>query len=178
MKLAYYLLPAGVMLAGCAVTPPSVYGGSVPADTGPAVTSPMSGQIAQCGHAGAPTATPQYPAAWAARMNRPVPSGGGDELLGGPSVTTVVDKDAQPTTLPSPVYPASAASNGVEGICNVLLDVTKDGRPSSPIAACSDPVFTGAALNAISSVQFPPKSVGGYTVERMNVVYPFTFCLS
>ena len=87
------------------------------------------------------------------------------------------DHDAQPIRPPLPIYPIKAAKRGVEGSCDVRLDVDIRGRPFNVEATCSDAIFSREAVRAVQKVQFAPKVVRGKAYERRNVIYPLEFTL-
>lgn len=173
------LLAAGALLSGCAVNPPAVYGPGPNAAGTSSTTVVTDGLIAECGHPGAPSATVAYPGGWQTRLSEVAQkSTSNDELLGGPVTTEVVDRDAQPSTRPVPMYPASAASAGREAMCYAMMDVNSSGAPEEILTACSSPEFNAATFNAMQAVRFSPKMVDGRAVRRLNVVYPVQYCLN
>lgn len=148
----------------------------------PEARTPQPGQIAACGHAGAPVAELRYPDGWQARLSQ-VPTmssnGGGDELLGGVSEPdAVVGTGVQPMTPPQPLYPVSARNAGQEGRCEILMDVSPAGAPQNILTACSAPQFNAPTYQAATGLRFDPPRQGGRSVRLVNVVYPVTYCLS
>lgn len=179
MKLSRFVLFAGGgLLAAACATSPQVYGPGPTTQTGASSTVALEGQIAECGHRGAPPAQVIYPDGWQQRLNQVAQqSMSNDELLGGPVTTEVVARDDKPVSPPSPAHPASMASQGIEGLCYAMMDVTQAGNPAEILTACSAPAFNAAAYEAAQSMSFAPKRVDGRTVRRLNVVYPMPFCL-
>lgn len=88
------------------------------------------------------------------------------------------ERDAQPIRPPVATYPRRAADLGIEGTCEVHLDVDTRGRPYNVEAECSDSMFEREAERAVSRVEFVPKIVRGKPAERHNVVYPLEFRLN
>ncbi|NQY98290.1 MAG: hypothetical protein HRT82_14145 [Henriciella sp.] len=54
---------------------------------------------------------------------------------------SVIDRRILPITPPVPTYPARAARTGLEGDCNVYLNVSIRGEPFNVRAQCTDQVF-------------------------------------
>jgi hypothetical protein len=186
MRLSH-ALPGVLMLAGlsaCAVDPypPAPIdqrGVNTPVGQGVSI---QPGQIAACGHAGAPTANLTYPNGWQTRLSQ-VPTmgsgGGGDELLGGVSEPdAVVGTGVQPITPPQPVYPVSARNAGQEGRCEILMDVSPAATPQNILTSCSAPQFNAPTYQAATGLRFDPPREGGRSVRLVNVVYPVTYCLN
>lgn len=182
-----HALPGAVMLAGlsaCAVDPyppAPIDQRGVNAPVGQAM-GVQPGQIAACGHAGAPVAELRYSDGWQGRLSQ-VPSmssgGGGDELLGGVSEPdAVVGTGVQPITPPQPVYPVSARNAGQEGRCEILMDVSPAGTPQNILTACSAPQFNAPTYQVATGLRFDPPREGGRSVRLVNVVYPVTYCLN
>ncbi|MEM1150114.1 MAG: energy transducer TonB [Pseudomonadota bacterium] len=90
----------------------------------------------------------------------------------------VIDnRNAKPISPPAPVYPQRAAERGIEGQCEVRLDVSPRGEPFNVVADCTDSVFARAAERAVERVRFAPMIVRGQATEMRNVVYPLVFTL-
>ncbi len=87
------------------------------------------------------------------------------------------DDDILPIRPPLVTYPPIALNRGLEGTCNVTMDVSAKGRPYNVVASCSDSVFEREAVRAVSRVEFRPRVVENVAVERRNVVYPLKFNL-
>lgn len=153
----------GLGLAGCATAPETA------TDTAKTAPPPVQ-KIAQCNHAGAEPAEIAYPEGWAERVQA---AGSQDsELMGG-------ETDVQPAELmarPQPSYPEAARAQSLEGVCQVLLDVTAGGEARNVMAACSNPAFIEAAESAMRAVRFQPRQVNGEAVPARNVTYPMGFC--
>ena len=179
MKLSQFALLAGAgLLAAACATSPQVYGPGPSTETGAASTVAVEGQIAECGHRGAEPAQVTYPDGWQQRLNQVAQqSMSEDELLGGPVTTEVVARNDKPVNPPAPSYPASMATQGIEGQCYALMDVTPSGTPEDILTACSSPAFNAPTYEAARSLTFAPKRVEGRAVRRLNVVYPIEYCL-
>ncbi|WP_084418445.1 TonB family protein [Henriciella litoralis] len=93
-------------------------------------------------------------------------------------VVVISNKDVQPIRPPSVVYPDAMMRRGIEGDCNVYLDVDPRGRPYNVKAECTDPGFRKEAERAISKVEFAPRVHRGQAVVREGVVYPIEFRIS
>lgn len=89
--------------------------------------------------------------------------------------TSVIDRTILPITPPVPTYPARAARAGLEGDCNVYLNVSIRGEPFNIRAQCTDQVFETAAKKAVQKVKFAPQIRGGLPVTVTGVVYPLEF---
>jgi protein TonB len=90
----------------------------------------------------------------------------------------VSDRDAQPIRKIPAQYPDRAAERGTEGSCEVRFNVDARGKPKDIVAKCTDNVFVDSVTRAVAAQEFAPKIVNGRSVERSNVVQPFTFKLS
>jgi TonB family protein len=85
------------------------------------------------------------------------------------------DRDAQPIQPPRPVYPSLAARAGMPGICIVHFDVDTRGNPTNIRPSCTHGIFCKSARDAMISVKFAPKMVGGLPAPRADVVYPIEY---
>lgn len=94
------------------------------------------------------------------------------------NVLIIDDTDTRPISPPVIVYPIKAAERGIEGTCEVRMDVSPRGEPFNIRPNCSHSVFEAEAKRAISRVQFKPKTIRGTATERRNVIYPLEFKLS
>lgn len=92
--------------------------------------------------------------------------------------TIVIDgRSVTPLAPPIVTYPEAALRRGIQGHCDVSMDVTARGKPFNVTANCSDRVFEKEAVRAVSRVEFLPMIFEGRSVERKNVVYPLEFKL-
>ncbi len=91
--------------------------------------------------------------------------------------TPMVERTIQPIRPPVPVYPTSAITQGLEGVCEVRFDVSPEGKPFNVAASCSDAVFVSSAERAMRGVEFAPEIRDGQRVERRNVVYPLVYAM-
>lgn len=79
------------------------------------------------------------------------------------------------TTPPIPTYPFRAAQRGVTGYCDVVFDVSPDGRPENVKAYCTSKLFLREAVRAVRSARLehpaenPPTATG--------ILYPLEFDL-
>ena len=88
------------------------------------------------------------------------------------------DRDARPIRQPILTYPIKAAERGIEGTCEVRMDVTPQGRPYNVVATCTNGLFVSEAERAVSRVEFLPKLSNGEAMARKNVIYPLEFKLA
>lgn len=92
-------------------------------------------------------------------------------------VSAIPIRDIQPITPPVPIYPRRPAELGLEGECNVYLDVSMRGDPRNVRAECSHRLFESAARKAVQKVKFVPQIRDGLPVTVTGVVYPLEFRL-
>ena len=92
--------------------------------------------------------------------------------------TPVTDRVATPVRPLMVTYPNSAASRGLEGICEVSFDITPQGLPYNVEANCTHRVFEDEARRAVSRSEFLPQIINGHAVETHRVVYPLEFRLN
>lgn len=80
----------------------------------------------------------------------------------------------------APIYPASAASRGIEGYCTVEYTVTTNGsvRDVSVIDdECSSTAFRRPSVEAARKFKYKPRVVNGEAVEVTGVRNRFTYVL-
>jgi TonB family protein len=89
-----------------------------------------------------------------------------------------VEKPAQTApNSPSPTYPASLRSKGIEGEVGVEFVVDKTGSVesgSAHVVKSTNPLFTSAVLDVLPQMRFVPAEIGGVRVRQL-VHQPFTF---
>ncbi len=107
------------------------------------------------------------------RVPSELPVGALKEFAFMPAV--IDERGARPLRDPLPSYPPALARKGIQGDCDVTLDVDVRGQPVNISAQCSHSGFEREAERAVSRVQFAPKIVRGKAVERRGVVYPIEF---
>jgi TonB family protein len=75
---------------------------------------------------------------------------------------------AEPITRSSPEYPAGALRKGVEGWVRLSFGIDAEGRVKNPAVVEAQParVFNHAAIAALSSWKYKPRTVGGRPVEQ------------
>lgn len=95
-----------------------------------------------------------------------------------PSPVAIDERDAQPIRKPLASYPRSMAERGIEGDCEVYLNVDPRGRPYDVRAVCTHDGFSREAERAVQRSEFAPKIVRGQPVAREGVVYPIEFRLN
>lgn len=91
------------------------------------------------------------------------------------SPVAIDERDARPIQPPNPVYPSAMQARGIEGACEVHLNVDPQGRPFNVKAICSHDGFRREAERAVKQVRFVPKIEKGSPVTRTGVVYPLEF---
>ncbi len=99
------------------------------------------------------------------------------EMIKPSRITSIADRTMIPITPPVPLYPRRAETLGVEGTCDVHLNVSTRGDPFDVRANCTDPVFESAARKAVQKVKFAPQIRDGLPVTVIGVVYPLEFKL-
>lgn len=94
-----------------------------------------------------------------------------------PTPVAISERDAEPIRKPLATYPPRMAERGIEGNCEVRLDVDRRGRPYNVAASCSHEGFEREAERAVQRSEFVPKIVRGQPVSRTGVIYPLEFRL-
>jgi len=94
------------------------------------------------------------------------------------STTTLNDRGVKPIRPPRIDYPPRALARGLEGACEVSLDVDTRGMPVNVSATCTDKVFETAAEKAVKRSEFAPRIRRGKPVFITGVVYPLVFTIS
>lgn len=89
--------------------------------------------------------------------------------------SAVPNRDVRPMQMPVLNYPHVAQRDGIEGSCEVALDVTPQGRPYNVSATCTNRVFKKEAERAVRNVMFQPGVSEGRQVGWRGVVYPIEF---
>lgn len=89
------------------------------------------------------------------------------------------DRQAVPLVRVDPVYPARAASNGIEGWVRVQFDITAAGSVTNVVAVESEPgsTFDAAAVQAVQRWRYNPSVVDGRAVERIGMQTLIRFTL-
>ena len=93
------------------------------------------------------------------------------------SPVAISNRDIRPISPPLITYPDIALHRGLEGECEVRLNVDVRGRPFDVEASCTNSVFEREAERAVGRVEFVPMVREGRAVERRNIVYPLAFSL-
>lgn len=187
MRLLVGLCFAGAFLSACSILP----GRSTTPRPAAPVTSTSSTrveqpkpraekaagfQIAQCYSAGAPRAGISYPPGWSRRVSRAETE---DELLGGGSTElSAANAYAQPKSAVSFAYPPAALNPPTEGVCEIKFDLSRRGKPSNILSACSSDLFLQAATEAVGATEFRPVQVNGSAAKAVNMTYNMKFCLA
>ena len=93
---------------------------------------------------------------------------------------TDYDPSMQPIPVVSvkPHHPLRATERGFEGAVIVRFDITPEGAMNNPeIVWRTSPIFSRAALRAISQFEFEPNVVNGIPETPENMLYMFDFRL-
>ena len=146
---------------------------------GCATTSPVN-PIGQC-NPGAPVAQIDLPNGWARNgIARQAEALGLNEdekraldarWLEGDRV------EAEAVAPPRVRYPNRARNKNLQGECLVFFVIGVDGKAVAAEPYCSDPVFEGSAVEAISEGEFRPVIVDGDVKVRFGVFQPLVYCL-
>lgn len=118
--------------------------------------------IEACG--GTKTVTMQTPDGWDDRVEDA-------NMPGGDVVMPVPDKALAPD------YPALFNILGVEGVCEVMFDVTADGQTEDVMTNCTLPQFAEATQAMVDPLEFAPGD-GAATAETDDIVIPVQYCLT
>lgn len=116
--------------------------------------------IEACGGSKAVTATP--PDGWEARLASANPPGG-DVVM------------PVPKTAPSPDYPALYEVLGIEGVCEVMFDVTDEGQTENVLTSCSLPGFAMATEAMVDPLEFDAAE-GEASPATENILLPVNYC--
>lgn len=81
---------------------------------------------------------------------------------------SVADRDETPLVRIQN-YPRRALERGIEGSCDVLVDINPDGSTSNIRVNCTDSVFERQAQRDLEGWKYQPKVVGGEAVVRRNI---------
>lgn len=86
------------------------------------------------------------------------------------------DSEYQPIIRVAPIYPALAASAGLEGYVIVEFTVTQQGTIKDvSVIESSSSVFEGAAMDSAEKFKYRPRVIEGQPVETHNVRNTITF---
>lgn len=112
------------------------------------------------------------PAAWIARRDA--------DRAANAQAGLTLEASWLPETLsyPQPYYPADAAAQKLDGMCEVLFDLGTDGKPVNTLATCSDPIFEAPAAELSGAAFEPAKGANGQPVDVKGIVYPMQFCIT
>lgn len=80
----------------------------------------------------------------------------------------------------APIYPATAAARGIEGVCMVEYTVTVNGSTRDVRVIdeqCSNTVFKRPSIDAAQKFKYKPRVVNGEPVEVTGVRNMFTYVL-
>ena len=174
MKRVLSALAAVLLAAACSTTETTRENGSSER-LARSIFRGTTGEIQECGTRNAPPARLQYPVGWFDRVSAAETEG---ELLGGAPERVESNETLKPRSLPSISYPADALSPPVEARCEAKFDLSTLGEASNILVACSDRRFVAEMTRIISVTTFEPLRVNGQIARGVNVVYPFSFCLS
>ncbi|MGB3626496.1 MAG: energy transducer TonB [Henriciella sp.] len=116
--------------------------------------------IEACGGSQAVAQTP--PDGWAARAetaNRP----GGDVVM------------PVPTSDLAPEYPPLYEVLGVEGVCEVMFDVTAEGQTANIMTNCTLPSFAESTAAVLDALEFETAE-GQDSPQTANILLPVNYC--
>ncbi len=86
------------------------------------------------------------------------------------------DSEYQPIIRVAPIYPALAASAGLEGYVIVEFTVTQQGTVKDvSVIESSSSIFEGAAMDSAEKSKYRPRVIEGQRVETHNVRNTITF---
>lgn len=83
----------------------------------------------------------------------------------------------QALDIPTPHFPLCAMADGISGVCDVLFDISKTGKPINVTSVCSHVVFQRESERAVEKTRFKPATVNGEAVEYLSMLYPLDFTL-
>jgi len=90
--------------------------------------------------------------------------------------TKMTDSDAEPCVRVPPIMPQEAQKSGH---CNIIFDVSKEGRPKNIKANyCTEPHFESPSIEAVTWWFYNPKVERGSAVERVGVKTKMSFRLN
>ena len=166
-------LAAGTMLAGAAHADLEDYHGFNPEVVdalNERLEQPLTGDtlaalsdhvgIEACG--GSNTVEMQTPDGWETRMQ---------------AAKDRENNGAMPVLTESPTldYPPLYNALGVEGVCEVMLDVTASGEPENVLTNCTLPAFGDRARGMVSDLEFAAGD-GADSPAIDNIIMPVNYC--
>jgi protein TonB len=80
------------------------------------------------------------------------------------------DAMAAATSKPTPVYPAMAKQLKVEGVVEVQVVITEEGKVETATPVSGNPILTKAALETVKQWKFTPFKDGGKSVKAQTVL--------
>lgn len=104
-------------------------------------------------------------------------------LIEGDDVDHLLARETDPrykvsvTKPPIPNYPGRAAERGMQGACDVEMDIDTEGKPMNVIAYCSDGLFVAESQKAARKMRFEPLEIDGETYEYPSFSYPLEYTL-
>lgn len=101
------------------------------------------------------------------------------EIKVGTGGLAVSDGEYLPLVKVAPIYPARAASRGIEGYCIVEYTVTKSGSTKNVRATDCQPagMFESASIKAAEKFKYKPRVVDGDPIAVAGVRNKFTYKL-
>ena len=112
------------------------------------------------------------------RLPGPLPLVEGDDLANLLARETDPAYQIKVIKPPKPSYPGRAAERGIQGVCDVHMDVGTDGKPMNIRAYCSNELFVQASERAAKGMRFEPLQIDGQTYVMTDFVYPLEFSLA
>lgn len=105
-------------------------------------------------------------------------------LLDGDALTHLLARETgsrytiRVTKMPAPTYPDQAAARGLQGQCDVLMDIGANGKPKNVKAMCTDKLFVSNSEKAVQKMRFEPLVIDGTAYEMPDYIYPLEYSLS
>lgn len=111
------------------------------------------------------------------RMPDPLPAFEGDDLEHLLARETDDRYFVTVVSPPFPQYPSRAAESGIQGSCDVYLDITTKGLPENVEPICSHQIFETASRRAVKKMRFEPLIIDGVAHPMPDFAYPLEYSL-
>lgn len=112
------------------------------------------------------------------RMPSPLPLIDGDDLANLLARETDPRYQIKVVTHPVPSYPTRAAERGIQGACEVHMDIGTNGKPLNVKAYCSHQLFVRASERAAKDMRFEPLEIDDRAYVMTDFVYPIDYTLA
>ncbi len=124
---------------------------------------------------------PQPPAVWYGTILARLPEKNSEknlDIAGVHNVDCVVaDRDEQPISFYA-TYPSAAAEAGIEGTCQVKVDVAPNGFVENPRAQCTDPIFVEQVERDALKWRYQPCYIDGVGIFWADLIVTVDFALA